>query len=456
MALPSEDERKCCTILWTIENFSYYLEKEASLESPTILLECLEKTKWSLVLWLAGILPKNLIIMNLKRNLKCTGPDNITLNVDMALLLMNGSVLHQKLSEESITFQKCQYHAINTCLLREEILDVIRNKLLPKDSLIVQCRIWRTDGETMKEETFFARTVVEIERKSFIWDIHYFSPYKNPSFILCFPSNLVVQLNLLFEKNQNLDGVKIRMRITSSDQNLKSFTFQCELLEETGKELICGRQEFWPDDLQEGRMFTLPYTRQELMENKVKYLPNGVLSLKCDCVIAMGIGYNKIEGVSSGFSPLIRHPYSVNESKPDAEENEHDTSSDLKDDLKTLYSESVLSDMKILTSTETFLAHTQILAARSPVFRAMFSTDMKERTTSPTWTAAPCDSSSCTCTQTRWRTSSAKAPRHCTPRPVSEEEHFCPQRLRHLGSRGHARGRRPKKSSTGLYSATGQ
>ncbi|GIY94679.1 TD and POZ domain-containing protein 1 [Caerostris extrusa] len=317
--------------------------------------------------------------MNLKRNLKCAGPDNITLNVDMALLLMDGSVLHQELSEKSITFQKCQYHAINTCLLREEILDVIRNKLLPEDSLKVQCRIWRADGETMEEETFFARTVVEIERKSFIWDIHYFSPDRNPSFILCFPSNIVMKLNLLFEENCKLDDDKIRVRITSSDQNLKSFTFQCELLEASGNELVCGRQEFWPDDLQEGGMYTLPYARQELMGNK-KYLPNGALSLKCDCVIAMGIGYNKIESVSSGFSPLIRHPYSVNESKPDTEENELDTSSDLKDDLKTLYSESALSDMKILTSTETFLAHTQILAARSPVFRAMFSTDMKERT----------------------------------------------------------------------------
>ncbi|GIY34883.1 speckle-type POZ protein-like A [Caerostris darwini] len=243
--------------------------------------------------------------------------------------------------------------------------------------------IWkrkRTDSETIKEETFFARTVVEIERKSFIWDIHYFSLDKNPSFILCFPSNIVMKLNLLFEENCKLDDDKIRVRITSSDQNLKSFTFQCELFEAPGNELVCGRQEFWPDDLQEGGMFTSPYARQELMENKMKYLPNGVLSLKCDCVIAMGIGYNKIESVNSGFSPLIRHPYSVNERKPDAEENELDTSSDLKDDLKTLYRKSALSDMKILTATETFLAHTQVLAARSPVFRAIFSTNMKERT----------------------------------------------------------------------------
>ncbi|GIX79658.1 TD and POZ domain-containing protein 3 [Caerostris extrusa] len=48
-------------------------------------------------------------------------------------------------------------------------------------------------------------------------------------------------------------------------------------------------------------------------------------------------------------------------------------------DLLSLFRDGTLSDTKLVTSTETFPAHTQILAARSPVFRAMFSTDMKER-----------------------------------------------------------------------------
>ncbi|GIZ03969.1 TD and POZ domain-containing protein 3 [Caerostris extrusa] len=39
----------------------------------------------------------------------------------------------------------------------------------------------------------------------------------------------------------------------------------------------------------------------------------------------------------------------------------------------------VLCDTKLRTSTETFPAHTVVLSARSPVFRAMFSNDMKEK-----------------------------------------------------------------------------
>ncbi|GIY43371.1 speckle-type POZ protein [Caerostris extrusa] len=38
-----------------------------------------------------------------------------------------------------------------------------------------------------------------------------------------------------------------------------------------------------------------------------------------------------------------------------------------------------LSDMKLRTETETFQVHAAVLSARSPVFRAMLTTDMKEK-----------------------------------------------------------------------------
>ncbi|GIX79656.1 TD and POZ domain-containing protein 3 [Caerostris extrusa] len=53
----------------------------------------------------------------------------------------------------------------------------------------------------------------------------------------------------------------------------------------------------------------------------------------------------------------------------------------LKSDLAWLYSTGALTDTKLVASTHTFFAHSQILGARSLVFRAMFSTDMEERST---------------------------------------------------------------------------
>ncbi|GFQ99379.1 tdpoz3 [Trichonephila clavata] len=52
---------------------------------------------------------------------------------------------------------------------------------------------------------------------------------------------------------------------------------------------------------------------------------------------------------------------------------------DLKEDFERLYNESILSDVKLRTTTQTFHTHKVILSARSSVLRAMFSTDMKEK-----------------------------------------------------------------------------
>ncbi|GFR29110.1 tdpoz3 [Trichonephila clavata] len=53
---------------------------------------------------------------------------------------------------------------------------------------------------------------------------------------------------------------------------------------------------------------------------------------------------------------------------------------DLKEDFETLYAEGILSDVKLRTANFTFQAHKNILSVRSPVFRAMFTTEMKEKT----------------------------------------------------------------------------
>ncbi|GFR10068.1 speckle-type POZ protein-like B [Trichonephila clavata] len=52
----------------------------------------------------------------------------------------------------------------------------------------------------------------------------------------------------------------------------------------------------------------------------------------------------------------------------------------LREDIGSLCCHNVLSDMKLRTNTDTIPVHTQILGARSSVFRAIFASDMKEKT----------------------------------------------------------------------------
>ncbi|GFY56191.1 hypothetical protein TNIN_412341 [Trichonephila inaurata madagascariensis] len=78
----------------------------------------------------------------------------------------------------------------------------------------------------------------------------------------------------------------------------------------------------------------------------------------------------------------IASVYNQITSEPNAshtEVKELDKMVDLKEDFHCLYDESILTDVKLRTATQTFQAHKNILSARSPVFRAMFMTDMKEK-----------------------------------------------------------------------------
>ncbi|GIY22808.1 hypothetical protein CEXT_285101 [Caerostris extrusa] len=83
-----------------------------------------------------------------------------------------------------------------------------------------------------------------------------------------------------------------------------------------------------------------------------------------------------------GFIP----PQTANACLPDLKLAENTTAttnpsapSVLKRDIELMLHENVLCDVKLRTGAETFPAHWFILSARSPVFRAMFQSDMKEK-----------------------------------------------------------------------------
>ncbi|GBN01036.1 TD and POZ domain-containing protein 1 [Araneus ventricosus] len=63
----------------------------------------------------------------------------------------------------------------------------------------------------------------------------------------------------------------------------------------------------------------------------------------------------------------------------DAAGKKHLPSTTLKEDLTSLYNDCLFCDTKLRTDTETFPAHRNVLSARSPVFKKMFMTEMKEK-----------------------------------------------------------------------------
>ncbi|GIZ00758.1 speckle-type POZ protein-like B [Caerostris extrusa] len=374
MAGRGNDDRKCCTMIWIIENFRYCCQKfEGFMDSPIIDFESLENTKWHLRLYPRGSEAENYIDLCLRRDMG--GPERITLDFELVISSMNGSG-YRRIYLKGQKFYETFYKKVLERIDRCKVFEAKKNMFLKNESMLVQCRMWRTDGKELKGEQFIARTVVEIERRSFIWDIKYLTSNKifeqTPLHITLPSKKAVLNLSPLLKEGSESVEEEFAVQITADDESIKYFTFHCDLLDSLGNKLDCGEDEFWLDHLKGGAIFKLPYTHKKLIEERAKYLPKDVLSLRCDVVISTGDTTDIIESYITGIDDNI--------CEQNFEKYESGVSPDLKADLKFMYREGTFSDTKIRTSTETFPAHTQILGARSPVFRAMFSTDMKERT----------------------------------------------------------------------------
>ncbi|XP_055953190.1 TD and POZ domain-containing protein 3-like [Argiope bruennichi] len=72
-------------------------------------------------------------------------------------------------------------------------------------------------------------------------------------------------------------------------------------------------------------------------------------------------------------------PTNTNEVTTDGKYEENILPTTFLDDLKFFYNGSIFHDVKFQIGTETVPAHKDILRARSPVFKTMFDTDMKEK-----------------------------------------------------------------------------
>ncbi|GFY34563.1 TD and POZ domain-containing protein 5 [Trichonephila clavipes] len=286
---------------------------------------------------------------------------------DIAILAEDGSVLH--------TSERGRMHPNNLWVSSVEFMPNIL-RVLFGETLKLRCRMRRTDGKAVKPITFFGRTVLRKYERSFLWDIERFSSLE--------PGQKVGFTNWTLVKEDGEEKITLNIQVNTEDKIMifidysrkknNYFNLRLSITDTSGSKVDCGKYEDTPYDLIYWKnafhiTFALPFTKQYLMQNQTLYLKNDVLSLYCECSWRSNIeSYRTIERIYFGISS----PYITGEvsAKP---------MFDLKKDLQCLHEEGILSDLKLRTTTHTFNAHKTILSARSPVFRAMFTTDMKEK-----------------------------------------------------------------------------
>ncbi|XP_055941847.1 speckle-type POZ protein B-like [Argiope bruennichi] len=113
------------------------------------------------------------------------------------------------------------------------------------------------------------------------------------------------------------------------------------------------------------------------MERRNQYLPNDVFSLSCECVYSSGKVLFEYCGCGMIFPEFENEVVAIRKEQTILKDKSQNTSHLMKD-LKSMYEDAICSNAVLRTSTSTFPVHKGILSARSPVFRSMFSSDMKE------------------------------------------------------------------------------
>ncbi|GFR19175.1 tdpoz3 [Trichonephila clavata] len=363
------------TFFWNVENCNSIWNKYGGIiYSPTFEVNSIEKFHWNIQLYSHGNIDDNLISYFLHGN-SFSGEEECVLEYDLAILAEDGSVLEISKRERIYVDEEDTWIVVSP----EDMPIIGTGAVTSRDTLRLRCRLQRTDGKDAKPATFFARTVLSVKKRNFLWGIERFSSLKPGHKVTCAIRSHEEENEMTLSIQVNTVG-KIMIFIDSYEK-MEFLKFQPFIINTNGRKVNCGKYEKVSSEFKKGAICTLPFTKKYWMLNHDSYLKNDVLSLYCECSWRDGSpSTGTIERIDFGISsPCIGDEVSSKSYTSPAETSQLDKISDLKEDLQCLYEEGIFSDVKLRTTTQTFKVHKTILSARSPVFRAMLSIDMKEK-----------------------------------------------------------------------------
>ncbi|CAL1299912.1 unnamed protein product [Larinioides sclopetarius] len=370
----SEDD--CATITWAINNYSHYWQKiDEAVVSPVFSIYMPEETKWKLMLFPSGVDPyPNCVALFLHRDKDCNGAENIKVESSLDYLRSDGSYddipLNNEFRKNERKGYDCYFYTIRK-----------GSDYLQQDILTLRCRLFRFNDKAVEMSNIFARTIFgakEVFSQLLIENVINLSSDQTHSIVIKSKSkDDIMEINLVVT---NENEKNICFGINCIDQRVKYLAVKTFIIDSQMQKIDAGEHEYWPDS-EMCPMFPLKFTKKELIASKRRYLPIDVLILNFEFSISTGIVFEGIEKRSCEYTKHLL-PDKVTEScrKSISHENINDYPCALITDLTSLHEDQSTCDVKLKTKTNTFPVHTLILSARSPVFKAMFSNDMKEKT----------------------------------------------------------------------------
>ncbi|GFY56061.1 hypothetical protein TNIN_348821 [Trichonephila inaurata madagascariensis] len=370
------------TLTWFIEDFSFCGKKNGESINSLKFGKKIGSMQWYVLLYPKGFNDncKDFISFHLYCHRSNVVRD---IGFELSFIAVDGSVLVSKRIHAN-DFKPGENWGFDEFVRREEVFNIRREDYLPGDVLTARCRIWVLDEIIARDGHWFARSRIGVQRRSFLWNIEQFSSFQES---MCeidsrYGDRCMIILKFFPTEGQNSETI-IRVEVRADDQRF-SFShfssFRLHIVDSSGDCKKCLNDEFTYDEHIKTALYTLTFSKEDLMKNKNLYLPNDVLQLYCECVFPLySLLPLDLEKICYGC-PSIQEE-NVTKKGVESKKMHVDSTRTLKENLGSLYKENLLCDTELKTKTGSFPAHKNILSARSLAFRKMFTSDMKEKST---------------------------------------------------------------------------
>ncbi|CAL1284122.1 unnamed protein product [Larinioides sclopetarius] len=374
------------TLLWLIENYSYCWHNNGDrLYSPNFIAPELEGTEWCLHLFPRGGRKgdSGYISVYLNRNEKDDGPEKVSLEYELSVLTADGATVCSH--DLKYNFKRGGGYGKSQLIQMDEVFSCRKVDYLTHN-LTVCCKMWMGNGDIHKVGQSSARTRIGIEKISFLLVVENFTelePNQKKIIHIQSPSKKEcdISTSLYLTDNSCCEG-KIIVETVPSDSKHILLTQKHFVIDGYGNMIACGevdnRFDATRKDIQK---LPLTLTRQLILKRKSEYLTNDKLSLLCECTFSTGEEVVKIEEIKHGLPMVAFNQIYNNVHNKDGCNIPEKRSVCLSalDDLTTIFKNQCLTDMEIKTKRKSFPVHKIILCARSSVFKAMLTNDMKEK-----------------------------------------------------------------------------
>ncbi|GBO11949.1 TD and POZ domain-containing protein 2 [Araneus ventricosus] len=376
---------------WSIKNFSLLWKGEGlTIHSPEFSPEHMGGTKWRLRLSSQHCVSMTEYIhIQLLREDEDDGPSFFNIRFEISFQALNESPLILKEYNECF---RCGNIGGEFKVKWNEVILIKKDEYLPEDTLTVCCKTWSRSDSVSRTGRFFVQTIIGIAHLTFYGILKGFSSLvpNEEQVVQCVsesPERGFVTIKISLNDQGTIYSKRIEYFLNSG----KLCTSKLHLIDNTGNKVECIRcgELFDPDKLR------IPLTMTDLIDKKELYVQNDTLTFQFQMIFSPGIESEEMQEPEYVLDDCQNIPQIISNVKQiDISKNEENLTNasektedneqpalptTFKDDMISFYNESIFHDVQLHIGTETVPAHRDILRARSPVFRRMFATDMKEK-----------------------------------------------------------------------------